>query len=46
MEYVSVAESRKMSVLRLAPSAGTPEPCGIAARALFDMRKVPYVPVL
>jgi len=46
MEYVTVAEARKMSGMRLALSAGTPGPWSIAARAVFDVRKVPYVPVL
>jgi glutathione S-transferase len=46
MEYVSAAEARKMSGLRLALSAGTPGPWSISARAMFDIRKVPYVPVL
>lgn len=46
MEYVSVAEARTMPGMRLALSAGTPGPWSIAARAMFDVRKVPYVPVL
>lgn len=46
MEYVSVAKARGMSGLRLALSAGTPGPWSISARAMFDIRKVLYVPVL
>jgi glutathione S-transferase len=46
MQYVSVAQARGMSGLRLALSAGVPGPWTIAARALFDIRQVPYVPVL
>lgn len=46
MEYVTAAEARNMSGLRLALSAGTPGPWSIAARAMFDVRKVPYTPVL
>jgi glutathione S-transferase len=46
MEYVSVAEARNMSGMRLALSAGTPGPWSIAARAMFDVRNIPYVPVL
>ncbi|MDG2002281.1 MAG: glutathione binding-like protein [Novosphingobium sp.] len=46
MEYVSVAEARNMSGLRLALSAGTPGPWSISARAMFDIKKVPYAPVL
>jgi glutathione S-transferase len=44
MEYLSVAEVRGMKGLRLVLSVGTPGPWGIAARALFDIRKVPFVP--
>ena len=46
MDYVSVSEARKMGGVRLALSAGTPGPWSISARAVFDIRKVPYVPVL
>lgn len=46
MKYVSVAEARKLPGLRLALSAGTPGPWSISARAMFDIRNVPYVPVL
>jgi glutathione S-transferase len=45
MKYLSVAEARDMSGLRLALTVQTPGPWGLAARALFDIRKVPYVPV-
>lgn len=45
MEYLSVAEARDLPGLRLALTAGAPAPWSIAARALFDIRKVPYVPV-
>jgi glutathione S-transferase len=45
MKYLSVAEARGMSGLRLALTVQTPGPWGLAARALFDVRKVPYVPV-
>lgn len=45
MEYLSVAEARALRGLRLVLSAGTPGPWSIAARALFDIRKVPFVPV-
>ena len=45
MRYLSVAEARAMSGLRLALTVQTPGPWGLAARALFDIRKVPYVPV-
>jgi glutathione S-transferase len=45
MKYLSVAEARPMSGLRLALTVQTPGPWGLVARALFDIRKVPYVPV-
>ncbi len=45
MKYLSVAEARPMKGLRLALTVQTPGPWGLAARALFDIRKVPYVPV-
>ncbi|MCX7864271.1 MAG: hypothetical protein N2423_04415 [Novosphingobium sp.] len=45
MKYLSVAEARVMSGLRLALTVQTPGPRVLAARALFDIRKVPYIPV-
>lgn len=45
MEYKTVAEVRDLPGLRLVLSVETPGPWGIAARALFDVRKVDYVPV-
>ena len=45
MEYLSVAEARGMGGLRLVLSTGTPGPWGIAARALFTIQQVPFVPV-
>jgi glutathione S-transferase len=45
VNYLSVAEARKMGGLRLALSVGSPGPWGISARALFALRNVPYIPV-
>ncbi|MGE3692877.1 MAG: hypothetical protein AB7F98_15995 [Novosphingobium sp.] len=45
MEYVSVAQARAMPGLRLALSAGTCGPWGEAAKAVFKLRNVPFVPV-
>ncbi len=45
MDYISVAEARKLSGLRLALSAGTPGPWGEAAKAVLKVRNVPYTPV-
>lgn len=45
MDYLSVAEARGLKGLRLVLSAGVPGPWGIAAKALFQVRGVPYVAV-
>ncbi len=45
MEYKTVAEARHVSGLRLALSAGTCGPWGEAAKAVFKLRNVPFVPV-
>lgn len=45
MDYLTVAEARALPGLRLALSIETPGPWGIAARALFDIRQVPFAPV-
>lgn len=45
MDYISVAEARDMRGLRLALGVGTPGPWSLSARALFDIRQVPFVPV-
>lgn len=45
MHYLSVAEARGLKGLRLVLSAGVPGPWGIAAKAIFKARNVPFVPV-
>jgi glutathione S-transferase len=45
MEYLTVAQAREMGGLRLVLSTGSPGPWGISARALFDVRGVPFTPV-
>jgi glutathione S-transferase len=45
MNYLSVAEARGLTGLRLVLSAGVPGPWGIAAKAIFSARNVPYVAV-
>jgi glutathione S-transferase len=45
MEYATVAQARGMKGLRLVLSAGVPGPWGIAAKAIFAARGVPYAPV-
>lgn len=46
IEYRTVAEARGMPGLRLALTGGFPGPWSISARAVFDYRGVPYVPVM
>jgi glutathione S-transferase len=45
MNYLSIAEARGLTGLRLVLSAGVPGPWGIAAKAIFTARNVSYVPV-
>ena len=45
MHYYTVTEAREMDGLRLALTVQSPGPWGIAARAMFDLRGVPFVPV-
>jgi hypothetical protein len=45
MEYLSVEEARQLSGLRLALTRGVPGPWSEAAKAIFTLRNVDYVPV-
>lgn len=45
MEYLTVEEARNQSGLRLALTRGVPGPWSEAAKAIFTLRKVDYVPV-
>lgn len=45
MEYLSVAEARNLSGLRLVLTTGVPGPWGEAAKALFRARRVAFHPV-
>lgn len=45
MQYLSVAEARNMPGLRLVLSMGTPGPWGQAAKAMLELKKVPFVQV-
>ena len=45
MHYYTVAEAREMEGLRLALTVQSPGPWGIAARTMFQLRGVPFVPV-
>ena len=45
MDYLSVAEARARSGLRLVLTSRVPGPWGEAAKALFNLRSVPFAPV-
>jgi glutathione S-transferase len=45
MEYLSVADARKLPGLRLILTAHMPGPWGEAAKAVMRVRQVPYAPV-
>jgi glutathione S-transferase len=45
VEYISVAEARKMGGLRLVLGVGAPGPWSLSARALFTIRAVPFIAV-
>ena len=45
MEYVTVEEARALPGLRLVLTRGVPGPWSEAAKALFRLRNVAYVPV-
>ena len=44
-EWVGIEEARKLPGLRLVLLRGRPSPWSVAARALFDLKKVPYAKV-
>lgn len=45
MEYVAAEDARGMSGLRLALTCHAPAPYSMSARAIFDLKEVPYIPV-
>lgn len=45
MEYVDLAQAREMPGLRLVCVKGLPSPWSVAARAVFTLKKVDFVPV-
>ncbi len=45
MHYHTITEARSLPGTRLILTAGVPGPWGEAAKAIFRIRKVPYVPV-
>ena len=46
MDYVSPKEAQDLPGLRLALTAGLPAPWSMMARFLFDVKGIPYTPVL
>ncbi len=45
VDYIGPAQARQQSGLRLALTVGVPAPYSMSARAILDLRGVPYVPV-
>ncbi len=45
MEYKTVAEAKDLPGLRLALTVGGPAPWSQAAKSIFHVKKIPYVPV-
>ena len=45
MDYVEISDARKMPGIKLVLSAGVPGPWGEAAKAIFHVKGIPYVPV-
>lgn len=45
MEYKTVAEAKDLPGLRLALTVGGPAPWSMAAKSLFEVKQIPYIPV-
>lgn len=45
MDYKTANEAKELPGLRLALTTGLPAPWSMAARFIFDIKKIPYVPV-
>jgi len=45
MKYLSVEEAEKLPGLRIALTRGVPGPWGMGARAIFELKKIPFLPV-
>ena len=45
MEYKTVAEAKDLPGLRLALTAGGPAPWSQAAKSIFQVKHIPYIPV-
>ncbi len=46
MEYMAPTEARELGGLRLALTCHAPAPYSMSARSIFDLKNVPYVPVV
>ena len=46
MDYTDPVQARQTPGLRLALTAGVPAPYSMSARAIFEVKKVPFVPVV
>ena len=46
MDYKSPAEASQLGGLRIALTAGVPAPWSMAARYMFDVKGIEYIPVL
>lgn len=45
LSYIGVSEARGLKGLRLVLTEGTPAPWGMAARVIFEVKKIPFVAV-
>ena len=45
MDYKTVAEAKNLPGLRLALTVGGPAPWSQAAKSIFQVKKIPYIPV-
>ncbi len=46
MDYVTASEARELPGLRIALTAGLPAPWSMAARCMFDVKGISYIPVV
>jgi glutathione S-transferase len=46
MEYKSPSEAKDLSGLRIALTAGLPAPWSMAARFMFEIKQIPFIPVI
>ena len=45
LSYIGVEEARTLGGLRLVLTQGAPAPWGMAARVLYEVKKIPFVAV-